>query len=242
MSEDQIERVSNTLYVSKISDKVSVNKIILNVFAAFSPYGTILDISAHHGLKRRGQAWVTYESIESASKAKKALNNIYLFNSPIKVQYAKHRNISILKLNGMYNPYGRKAETLEISEAKKLASGPIPYHWDFDMGSEDDEIENYIPSTATTNIETDAPVAAQTYILQKPNNTLFMQNLPEVADAALLEFLLSQYPGFKEVRVPQGVAGIAFVVFDTIEQATVCLEQFNGYNLEGNIITIQYAK
>ena len=237
--------VSNTLYISRISDKVGINKLKIHIFAYFSQYGQILDISAHRGLKRRGQAWVTYETIESAINAKKDLNNIIIFNSPIKVSFASKRNIATLKLYGIYNPYGRKKETINDNEIEKLTKGPIPYHWDVDMKdeNEDEELTVIKPLTRTTEPVAISPYDMSKMSLQEPNKILFVQNIPEETDKSVLEFLFQQYPGFIECRVLPGKGTMAFVEYENEDQSGTALAELNGFEIEDNHkLTIQYAK
>ncbi len=44
-----------------------------------------------------------------------------------------------------------------------------------------------------------------------PNKILFVQNLPENSNEAMLGMLFQQFPGFREVRMVEARPGIAFV-------------------------------
>ena len=44
-----------------------------------------------------------------------------------------------------------------------------------------------------------------------PNKILFVQNLPETSNEAMLGMLFQQFPGFREVRMVEARPGIAFV-------------------------------
>lgn len=236
------EDVSNTLYINRISEKASVDKIKLYIFTYFSQYGQILDISAHRGLKRRGQAWVTFESIESAISAKRGLNNIILFDTPIQIKFAKKRNIATLKLYGSYNPYGRKKETIKESEAEKLAIGPIPFHMDIEMRDDNEDIPLTVIKPLAKSVQP-VIVAPSEISLQETNKILFVQNIPEGVDKTTLDFIFGQYPGYVECRVLPGKGTMAFVEYENEEQSGTALSQLNGIEIDdGAYITIQYAK
>ena len=49
----------------------------------FSNYGTVLDVVAHRNLRMRGQAFVAFESPETAAKAQREVNRFPLYNKPM---------------------------------------------------------------------------------------------------------------------------------------------------------------
>lgn len=66
---------------------------------------------------------------------------------------------------------------------------------------------------------------------QEPNSILFLTNLPEETNEAMLTLLFNQFPGFKEVRLIPGRSDIAFVEFDNEYLSTTAKEALNGFNL-----------
>lgn len=235
------EQVSNTLYINRINDNVSINQLILHVFAYFSPYGQILDISASKAIKKRGQAWVTYQNIESAINAKRDLNGIYIFSTPINIQFAKKRNVNTLKLNGTYNPYGRPKEKIQDAEIRKLTTGPIPYHWDIDMGGNEESITELVKPIVQKITEEPAEETPK-ITLQAPNKILFIQNIPVDTDKQVLDFLFGQMPGFVELRTSPGLKTIAFAEYENEDNAAVAMRELNGFEIEDHRLTIQFSK
>jgi U2 small nuclear ribonucleoprotein B'' len=76
-----------------------------------------------------------------------------------------------------------------------------------------------------------------------PNNILFLQNLLPETSENMLTILFKDYPGFKEVRMVPGKSDIAFVEYETDEQATVAMEQLNKFKLSPtHYMKITYAK
>jgi len=76
-----------------------------------------------------------------------------------------------------------------------------------------------------------------------PNNILFLENLPPECNEMMLSMLFQQYPGFKEVRLVPGKAGIAFVEFTTEGQAGVAMNGLQGFKVTAeHSMRITYAK
>lgn len=237
---------SKTLYVNRLDEKIGKEKMKLTLFAYFSNFGTILDISISKALKKKGQAWITYDNVESAIKAKNALNNLYLFREKIQVQFAKQPNDILLKLTGKYNPYGRKSHTIGKVEAKNLLSGPIPYHYDYDMNEEDDKLDNINTIERDSNDMNQTkklPTTSNPILLNDPTNILFVQNLPKDISIDELRYIFGQYSGYVEARIHPTHPGIAFVEYETSDNAYVALTNLNGLVIEGDVpITIQFRR
>ncbi|ORY78742.1 RNA-binding domain-containing protein [Neocallimastix californiae] len=80
-------------------------------------------------------------------------------------------------------------------------------------------------------------------VYEIPNNILFIQNLPSDATTQSLSSLFQQYPGFKEVRLVPGKKDIAFIEYETEQQAGIAKQALNGYQMsESNAIKVTFAK
>lgn len=66
---------------------------------------------------------------------------------------------------------------------------------------------------------------------QEPNNILFLTNLPEETNEAMLKILFNQFTGYREVRLIPGRSDIAFVEFDTEYSSDLAKNTLNGFNL-----------
>ena len=73
--------------------------------------------------------------------------------------------------------------------------------------------------------------AHQEVVDQEPNNILFLTNLPEETNEAMLTLLFNQFPGFKEVRLIPGRSDIAFVEFENEYLSGTAKEALNGFSL-----------
>ncbi|KAK8885331.1 hypothetical protein M9Y10_040777 [Tritrichomonas musculus] len=245
-----MELISPTLYINHICDKIGIQELKRTLFSSFSKFGTILEICAHKGLKRRGQAWITFSDIESARNARAAFDGYFLFKDPrpISVHYAKAKSQITQKITGSWNPYGRKAERISEIEAKELVRGAIPKYYDFDMESDDEDEQFVISADVKESVKpeesTKLPVVP-TIDTIPPNNVLFVQNLFDSVEETriILDMFFGQYRGYKEARILPDNPRIAFVEFEAIEQATLALGDLNGTELNTNQhMLIQYSK
>ena len=228
------DSVSQTLYINHICEKVGLMELKRSLFSLFSRYGVVIEILAHKGIKKRGQAFITFQDLESAVRAKNALDNYFLFDRAISVHFARRKSLAAKRLSG-YNPYGRRVHSR--TEAIPLTKGAIPRHFDFEMESSDEEPEIEVE---VSNVVSSAPVNE----LIPPNRILFVQHLPEGTDAKLLlDMLFGQYRGYVECRPVPMKPDIAFVEFENEDQAGVALAALNGLEVSaGEKILIQYAK
>merc|ERR1711981_1339961 len=59
----------NTLFINNLNEKKHPSTIKNSLEAVFLQFGTIVDIIAMKSMKRRGQAYISFENKEEASKA-----------------------------------------------------------------------------------------------------------------------------------------------------------------------------
>jgi RNA recognition motif-containing protein len=60
-----------------------------SLYAIFSQFGQILDIVALKNLKMRGQAFVIFKEINSASAALKSMQGFPFYDKPMRIAYAR---------------------------------------------------------------------------------------------------------------------------------------------------------
>ncbi len=73
-------RPNHTLYVNNLNDKLKKADLKRSLYYLFSPYGRILDIIAMKTPKMRGQAFIIFQSITSATNASRVLQGFQLFD------------------------------------------------------------------------------------------------------------------------------------------------------------------
>ncbi|KAF2759404.1 RNA-binding domain-containing protein [Pseudovirgaria hyperparasitica] len=93
---------NQTLYINRLNPKINKRDLRRELYMIFSTYGSVLDIVALRSDKMRGQAHVTFKSIESATQAMRALQGFEFFGSELKIYYAKSKSDTLAKLDGTY--------------------------------------------------------------------------------------------------------------------------------------------
>jgi len=171
----------------------------------------------------RGQAWIIFEDVSSATSALRAENGFTFFSRDIKVSYAREKSDRIAKQDGTFVPKDRRKKRLQ----KKM--------------------EAFAPSKKpkVTEEEVVAPAPEEEMEEEEegsiPTNILFAQNLPPECNKMMLAMLFRQYAGYQEVRIPR--AGLAFVEFDDEPHATLALKGLDGFKLTtANTLDLKYGK
>ncbi|GAA5802105.1 hypothetical protein EDC94DRAFT_609704 [Helicostylum pulchrum] len=121
---------NQTLYITNISGRITVEELKSSLYGLFSTYGPILDITAKKTQTMREQAFIVYNNVASATTAKRSLNGFTFFDRPIKIEYAKTKSDAIAKLDGTFRlrTYGTSETTVlgkrsseEDDNASKMA-------------------------------------------------------------------------------------------------------------------------
>lgn len=206
----------HTIYLNNLNDRIKVDTMKQSLHAAFSQFGPIVDIVMRKSYRLRGQAFIIFKDIESATKAMRTMQGFPFYDKPLKVQYAKTESDTITRQRGTFVQRPAKPK-LEIKKREK----------------------------STTNGATNAAGhrMTQDVVDQEPNNILFLTNLPDETNEAMLTLLFNQFPGFKEVRLIPGRSDIAFVEFDNEYLSGTAKEALNGFSLSPtNKMRITFAK
>ena len=182
--------------------------------AIFSQFGKIIDIVAAKSYKLRGQAWVVFADVASATEAMRAMQGFPFYDKPMRITYAKTKSDATAKQEGSFDPKARDPEM----RAKRKAE------------SQTAEKESQA-AKAERDAAAGVPAKIRTDQCAPPNEILFVQGLPEATTAAMLSMLFQQFPGFKEVRMVEAKPGIAFVEFETDTQASVALSGLQGFKI-----------
>jgi len=233
-----------TIYVNNINEKVSKDELKKSLYAAFSQFGPILDVIALKTFKMRGQAFVVFRDITAATQAVRQMQGFPFYEKPMMISYANSKSDAVAKLDGSYEAKDkaeraskRKAEREERKEAKKAG-----------LAKPKEAAEAGVATPAVGEAVAAAPVerkkappSAPTVAL--PNQILFVENLPDQVNEMMLSMLFQQFPGFKEVRLVPGKAGIAFVEFENDVQSGTAMQGLQNFKITPtNLMKITYAK
>ncbi|BHF81768.1 hypothetical protein SprV_0802490200 [Sparganum proliferum] len=98
-------------------------------------------------------------------------------------------------------------------------------------------------AAATTTAPHPPPINPASIPDQPPNKILFLTNLPDDANEAMLGMLFNQFVGFREVRMVPGRHDIAFVEFVNEMEAATAKHGLQGFNIRpGHPLRITFAK
>ena len=166
----------------------------------------------------RGQAFVIFKDIASASNALRSMQAFPFYDKPMRIAFAKTESDAISKLKGTFVERVKVPREGHVAK-KKAKTGQ----------SRAMEVGSSIPQSALVE--------------QPPNNILFLTSLPEETNQVSLSMLFTPYPGFKEVRLVPGRHDIAFVEFDNEYQAATAKESLQGFKISPTqAIKITFAK
>ncbi|XP_075892296.1 U1 small nuclear ribonucleoprotein A [Nelusetta ayraudi] len=122
-------RLNHTIYINNLNEKIKKVELKKSLFAIFSQFGQILDILVAKNLKMKGQAFVIFKEVNSASNALRSMQGFPFYDKPMRIQYAKQDSDLIAKMKGTYVERDRKKERTkrvkgsEGGGSKKAAQG-----------------------------------------------------------------------------------------------------------------------
>ncbi|EGC30273.1 hypothetical protein DICPUDRAFT_83777 [Dictyostelium purpureum] len=228
--EDSVDIPPNqTIYVNNLYEKISKKKLREHLYSLFSKYGQILEIEASKSLKMRGQAFIVFKDITSASNALREMNGFNFLDRPMKIQYSKNKSDAVSKLDGTYMEKKRQREEnnekkINIKKQDRKVTG----------GQKNKNGETLSVGNIPSNLQPrDLP----------PNKTLFVENLPDKCDPMMLEMLFSQFPGYKEVHMVESKKGIAFVEFQDESKSGLAMQSLQHFKVtQEKPMVISFAK
>lgn len=227
-----------SLYVNNLTEKIKIDELKKALFHVFSQFGNIIEICAHKDLKRRGQAWIIFENVESASKALGEMANFSFYGKPMQVSFSKIKSDVVAKKDGSFvsrpkrkiekkrkgkkkkgekskKEKRKKTEKTDVSEGPTAPEGPPP--------------PPHVPPPPQEAPPSRPP--PQALPPAPPNRILFVENLPLQCTNIMLSMLFQQYMGFKEARLVAAKPGIAFVEFDAPSLSMVAKQALHNFKI-----------
>ncbi|KOB71832.1 Uncharacterized protein OBRU01_13180 [Operophtera brumata] len=167
-------RPNHTIYINNLNEKIKKEELKKSLYAIFSQFGQILDIVAMKTLKMRGQAFVIFKEISSATVALRSMQGFPFYDKPMRIQYCKTDSDLIAKVKGTFQERPKRPKLPKsVEDAKKKknkeASRPGVVHG---LG-----VPNLLNNV---NVE------------QPPNQILFLTNLPDETSEMMLSMLFNQ--------------------------------------------------
>ena len=209
--------------------------------------------------KMRGQAFIVFRDITSATQAVRQMQGFPFYDKPMRITYAKTKSDASMKLDGTFEAKAkeeRAAKRKAERAAREANPGPPkPKAAKVSAAEGGGGVATGAAAAAATAGPTSAagasdgsgapPAGGSSSVpgVAAPNPILFVENLPDQVNEMMLSMLFQQFPGFKEVRLVPGKAGIAFVEFETEAQSGVAMGPLQNFKITPqNLMKISYAK
>ncbi|KAH9002427.1 hypothetical protein EDB86DRAFT_2800513 [Lactarius hatsudake] len=225
---------NTTLYINNLNDKINKDEIRSQLFALFTTYGKLVDVVATKTPKMRGQAFLVFTDLASATAALRACDGMAFYDKPMRISYAKSKSHATLRRedpnfvppNFAHASSAKRVREAEESEARakrEKAGDEDGEEMDID---DDDEAPPPAPSTSNTQAQ--------------PSNKLSCSNLPQEVTNGVLAVLFQQYRGFQTAQVKPSpkpnAAGekvkTAEVVFENAQLAAAARQMLDGFQLK----------
>ncbi|KAF9058127.1 hypothetical protein BJ165DRAFT_1335235 [Panaeolus papilionaceus] len=236
----------STLYINNLNDKVNKEELKLQLYALFTTYGKIIDVIASKSPKMRGQAFLVFTDLASATTAMRACEGMDFYDKPLHIAYAKSKSYATLRTEdpNFVPPNAANASSV-IQNGKRARDGDVDEverktkreksdessDEEMEIDDEEDAPQKKLSSAAPTTVPTQ---------VQQPSARLLCTNLPQEVTDEVLSVLFQQYQGFIRTHVTwspqlnaQGIrVKMSQVFFETPERATIAKEALDGFTLK----------
>lgn len=83
-----------------LEERIKVDELVDALKELFSEYGEIIEIVAKTNLKAKGQAFIVFDDVESATKAIEEIQGFELFGKEMQLAYAKSKSDATIRRAG----------------------------------------------------------------------------------------------------------------------------------------------
>lgn len=220
---------NQTLYVNNLNERLNRDELVKALKHVFGQFGRILDVICYTKIKAaKGQAFIVFDEITSATKALHEMNNFLFYHKPLRVSYAKTKSDVIAKRDGTFRPRPAKKRKGDVKDAKKLK-------FKFQKGDSKADVKPAAQQAATTQAAVQPPSLP-------PNRILLIQNLPKEATEAMVSMLFQGTQGFQKVSLIPGYAGYAYVEYKDKQLAAEAMNSLQGFKITAqNQLLISFA-
>ncbi|KAF8506054.1 hypothetical protein F5888DRAFT_1604167 [Russula emetica] len=250
---------NTTLYINNLNDKVNKNEIRSQLYALFTTYGKLIDVVATKTPKMRGQAFLVFTDLPSATAALRACDGMIFYNKPMRISYAKSKSYATLRCedpnfippNLSHASSAKRLREAEESDVRAKRERMDEDDEEMDIDDDDDEADPSAPTTSNStsvlsytvlNYSTVFTLSCSTIHLAQvqPSNKLHCSNLPQEVTNGVLAVLFQQCRGFQTAQVkpstkPNGAGEkvkTAEVVFENAQLAAAARQMLDGFQLK----------
>lgn len=215
---NSIETENETIYINNINEKIEINTLKETLNNIFSTYGRILSINIKKTYQMKGQSFITYDSIESATNAIKSMNGKYIFGKQMKISYAKSKSDVTLKEKECFS-VEEYQKRLEVNRQKR------------DVYYKRLLSNKRIGGNSVVYIKREKNIAS---------NKLLVENISEETTKEDLLVLFNKTNGFKGL-VYIKEKNVCFVEYDDENNAASSLIANNKLYVNGRRVNISFA-
>lgn len=227
---------SQTLYVNNLNERLSRDELVKALKHVFGQFGKILDVICYTKIKSaKGQAFVVFDDLNSATKALHEMNNFLFYHKPLRVSYAKSKSDVIAKRDGTFKPRPPKKRKGDVKDGKVK----------FKLKGESKagiQQQTATQGQAAAAQPQEKAAAKQQASALPPNRILLIQNLPKEANENMVSMLFTGTAGFQKVSLIPGFSGYAYVEYSDIPTAQAAMTSLQGFKITAqNTLLITYA-
>ena len=239
-----------TIYVNNLNERINLEELKKSLYAAFSQFGPILDVVCLKSFRMRGQAFIVFRDLTSATTAVRQMQGFPFYDKPMQITFAKTKSDATMKLEGTYEMTDKlKGERAAKRKAEREAR---------DAKASEKKAKDAGGAGGSGDARRRAAAATRRRWRRRRRRCRrrlgragggaakpdpLVENLPEQATEMMLSMLFQQFPGYKEVRLVPGKKGIAFVEYDSESQSGVAMQQLQNFKItQANSMKISYAK
>uniref|UniRef100_A0A0G4I161 RRM domain-containing protein n=1 Tax=Chromera velia CCMP2878 TaxID=1169474 RepID=A0A0G4I161_9ALVE len=106
--DDDFSGENQTLYVNNLNDRINPTKMKERLDSLFRQHGEVIDVQCSGTFWRKGQAWITFASVDQARRAMDSLNGVQLEGKEMRVRFAKSKADVVTKKEGTFVPREKK--------------------------------------------------------------------------------------------------------------------------------------
>ncbi|EPZ30993.1 hypothetical protein ROZALSC1DRAFT_26714 [Rozella allomycis CSF55] len=183
-------------FLKNINDKIGKVELKKTLYELFATYGQIIALVVSKAPKSRGQAFIVFKDIPSATNAMRNLQSYPFFDKPIVIQYAKTKSKATKDIEKWASehvnemPYlsallpEKKSSTATLAAASAVVA---------EKASLEKEAKEREVSEKVNKVSENQKSEVDSKILDEyTNRILFLENLPVEANETLLSLLFEQ--------------------------------------------------
>ncbi|KAH9998306.1 RNA-binding domain-containing protein [Russula vinacea] len=226
---------NTTLYINNLNDRINKDEIRSQLYALFTTYGKLIDVVATKTPKMRGQAFLVFTDLPSATAALRACDGMIFYNKPMRISYAKSKSYATLRRE---DPNFIPPNLSHASSAKRLREAEESNMRSKRERVDEDDEEMDIDDDDDDEAGAPAPTTSNTQV--QPSNKLHCSNLPQEVTNGVLAVLFQQYRGFQTAQVKPSTkpnatgekVKTAEVVFENAQLAAAARQMLDGFQLK----------